>query len=102
MLGRKLDAETALRYGLVHEVVPQDHVRTRAYEIAAEIAALAPYAVRAAKYLLSAGPAMDVHSAVRLESTVIARMATPDEQQAAVAAAMGTSDTYKQIFSGKS
>lgn len=100
--GRKLDAQTALQYGLVHEVVPPDQVRARAQEIAVELSQLAPYAVRAAKYLLNEGSNMDRHSAIRLEATVLARMGTPEEQQAAVAAAMGSSDTYKQIFSGKS
>jgi hypothetical protein len=51
MLGRQLSAATAREYGLVTEVVPQDRVRVRANELAEELSALAPYAVRTAKYL---------------------------------------------------
>jgi 2-(1,2-epoxy-1,2-dihydrophenyl)acetyl-CoA isomerase len=44
---RKMAADEALRCGLVHEVVGPDEVRSRARELAGELAARAPLAVRA-------------------------------------------------------
>ena len=102
MLGRKLDAATALNYGLVSEVLPQEQVRARAQELAEELASLAPYALRTAKYLLTENSNMDRHSALRLETQLLAQMATAEERQDAVEAAMQSSGTYKQIFNGKS
>jgi (E)-benzylidenesuccinyl-CoA hydratase len=42
----RITAETALRLGLVTEVVPRDELRTRAREIAASIASRNPIAVQ--------------------------------------------------------
>ena len=47
--GRRIDAETALRIGVVQEVVPRDDLRAHARALAAEIAANAPLAVQAIK-----------------------------------------------------
>ncbi|MGB8195489.1 MAG: enoyl-CoA hydratase/isomerase family protein [Acidimicrobiales bacterium] len=102
MLGRQLSAATAREYGLVTEVVPHDQVRVRANELAEELSALAPYAVRTAKYLLTENSNMDRHSALLLETLALAHMASADERQAAVASAMNSSGTYKQIFEAKS
>lgn len=49
LTARVIDAQNALQIGLVHEVVPADHVMLRAMEVAQEIAALPPTAVRLAK-----------------------------------------------------
>ena len=56
--GRILDADEAARIGLVNEVVPVGEARTRADEVAEEIAARGPLAVREVKRLLD--DAMDV------------------------------------------
>ncbi len=98
MLGRTIDAATALSYGIVHEVVPQPDVLSRANEIAAEFARLAPFAVRSAKLLLTEGPNMDRHTALQFERVVIANMATGDEQTAARDEAAAASETYGRLF----
>lgn len=49
LTGRVIDAQKALEIGLVHEVVPQETLLERAKEVALEIAANAPIAVRLAK-----------------------------------------------------
>lgn len=49
---RTLDAEQALEYGLVSEVVPHEALMDRAMVVAAEVAANAPLAVRAAKRMM--------------------------------------------------
>jgi len=53
--GRTLSADQCLELGLVGEVVDDDQVQIRAYEIAAEIAANAPLAVQASKRLMRMG-----------------------------------------------
>jgi enoyl-CoA hydratase/carnithine racemase len=50
--GRVIDAEEALRIGLVTEVVPADALVDRASELAAEIAAKPPRAIRLTKRLM--------------------------------------------------
>lgn len=49
LTGRAMDAQTALRWGLVNRVVPQAEVLDAAIELASEIAANAPVAVAASK-----------------------------------------------------
>jgi enoyl-CoA hydratase/carnithine racemase len=50
--GENVDAQTALKMGLVNEVVPDDRVLTRAREVAETIAAMPPLVVRAEKQAL--------------------------------------------------
>ena len=52
LTGEPLDAATALRWGLVNEVVPTDQVVARALRLAGQIAANAPLAVRASKRIM--------------------------------------------------
>ncbi|MFI0373195.1 enoyl-CoA-hydratase DpgD [Actinomadura sp. 1N219] len=49
LTGRRMDAATALRYGLVNEVVPAELLDERVAEWAADLVAAAPLAVRAVK-----------------------------------------------------
>ena len=51
----RVDAATALRWGLVEEVVEREELATRSAEIAREIASCAPAAVRLGKQLIDAG-----------------------------------------------
>ncbi len=52
---RRLSALEALQMGLATRVVPAEHLQGAARELAAEIAARAPLAVRAAKHAIDAG-----------------------------------------------
>ena len=47
--GARLDAETALRIGLINEIVPRDDLMERAYELAERLVANSYIAVLAAK-----------------------------------------------------
>jgi enoyl-CoA hydratase/carnithine racemase len=62
-LGRNVDAQTALGWGLVHEVVPRDELAQRGVELAGEIAGNAPLALqgnkRVIRELLAAEGALD-------------------------------------------
>lgn len=49
MTGRRIDAATALEWGIVEEVVPRDDLHTHAAALAEEIAANAPLAVQGIK-----------------------------------------------------
>lgn len=51
MTGRAMSAEEALRWGYVHEIVPQEQLLPRAIEIAQAIAELPPVAVQAGRAL---------------------------------------------------
>jgi E-phenylitaconyl-CoA hydratase len=59
LTGEPIDADTALRLGLVSELVPREVLRERAIEIAEKICANAPLAVRAIKKAVDAA---DQHS----------------------------------------
>jgi len=77
LTGRVIGAEEAARIGLVHEVVADGEARHRADQIAAEIAARGPLAVREAKRLidvaldadLDAGLDAELEASVRIFET---------------------------------
>ena len=72
LTGRVIGAEEAARIGLVHEVVADGQARSRADEVAAEIAARGPLAVREAKRLIDGGWDLDLDAglAAELEASV--------------------------------
>ncbi len=65
--GRRLKAEEAQAIGLCDMVVPHDELRTRALELAAEMAGSGPLAVRAIRRTLRAGLAERVRAATDRE-----------------------------------
>jgi enoyl-CoA hydratase/carnithine racemase len=65
--GRRLTGEDALKIGLADYCVPQDQVRAKAYEIAAEIAGSAPLAIVATRETLRRGLAEAVARATERE-----------------------------------
>jgi enoyl-CoA hydratase len=52
MTGRVIDASTALRIGLVHEVVPDESLESAVHSLAAELARNAPLSVQGTKQVL--------------------------------------------------
>jgi enoyl-CoA hydratase len=62
-----IDAETALRVGLVSQMVEPDEVLTAALAVAAKITANAPIAVRRTKARARAGTMLPVENAYRLD-----------------------------------
>lgn len=70
LTGKVFDAQEALRTGLVNEVVPLKDVKRRAIEMAHEVSALAPIAVRALKEAIIRGISMDVPNAIRFANTI--------------------------------
>ncbi|HZU77660.1 MAG TPA: enoyl-CoA hydratase-related protein [Dehalococcoidia bacterium] len=64
-LGERIDAQTALRFGIVSRVVPADQLMPTAREMAAKIAGYAPIAVRGMKELIAAQGDMTLPQAMR-------------------------------------
>lgn len=67
LTGDPVDAATALRWGLVSEVVPDNTLGTRARELAAVIASRAPVAAQTAKLNLRAAYEMPLAKAIDYE-----------------------------------
>lgn len=71
LTGEAIDAETALRWGLVNRVVPPDRVMATAQDYARRIAANAPLAVQAAKEVALRTPGLDDATALRVEQAFL-------------------------------
>ena len=79
--GRAIKANEALRIGLVNEVVPQADLMARALEMANQIAANAPLAVRAAKDCINNTYDMCVDDAILYENGAFGHcFATQDQK----------------------
>ena len=70
LTGDPIDAETALRWGLINEVVEPERLLDVALGHARRIAANAPLAVRAAKELAYRSRDLDLSSGLRLEQAI--------------------------------
>lgn len=70
LTGEPIDADTALRSGLVSELVPAEELLARAHAIATRIAANAPLAVRAVKRLVTRGADLPLDVAMEVERFV--------------------------------
>ena len=80
--GKNIKADEALRIGLVNEVVPQADLMNRAIELAAQIAANAPLAVKAAKLCINTEWDMDADEAIAFESGAFGQcFATEDQKE---------------------
>lgn len=71
LLGEAIDADTALRWGLVNRVVPQDELMSVAWDYAQRLAALPPLAVQACKEMAVRARDTDRASGQRLEITML-------------------------------
>ena len=65
--GRRVRGEEAARIGLADKVVPADQLRSAAYELAAEIAASAPLAVRSIRETMRGHLAAEIRAATERE-----------------------------------
>lgn len=70
LTGRHMDAEEALRSGLVSSVVSKDDLLPRAFAIAAMIAANAPLAVQATKSSVRRGIHLPLEEALKVEASI--------------------------------
>ena len=70
LTGRRVDAATAERWGLVNRVVPREELLPTAFELAREISANAPLAVQAAKELALRARDVDRTTGFRMEQAM--------------------------------
>ena len=96
LTGRILTAEEAERIGLVSEVVPAGAARRRADEIAGEIAARGPLAVREAKRLIDAAWDTDLEAGLAAELEASERIFASDDMLEGANAFFGKRDPEYQ------
>src|SRR5881275_1051276 len=72
--GRRIDAEEALRIGLVNEIVPRGQALARAQELAREIAALPQGAIRSDKESIMRGIGRTLEERLRIEAEMTISM----------------------------
>ena len=72
--GRRIDAQEALRIGLVNEVVPRGHALGRAQALAHEIAALPQGAIRSDKESIMRGIGRTLEERLRIEAEMVISM----------------------------
>lgn len=82
MIGEFIDAQEALRLGLVNAVVPADKLLGEAKEWARKLIKRPPFGLRLAKLVMNMGADRDLHSALALEREAFAMLfATEDTKE---------------------
>ncbi|PAU76830.1 enoyl-CoA hydratase-related protein [Halomonas salipaludis] len=84
--GRKIDAQEALRIGLVNQVMPLAELDAYAERLAKQLAGNGPQAVRSAKQAVHDGLDQDLDSALALEAGLFALAFAGDEQREGMSA----------------
>ncbi|HKK52872.1 MAG TPA: enoyl-CoA hydratase-related protein, partial [Myxococcota bacterium] len=79
MTGRRIDADTALRIGIVQEVVPRDDLLSHVRALAEEIAANAPLAVQGIKRTVNYRAEQGLGEAMQFEAASAAVLFTSDD-----------------------
>lgn len=77
--GRRIDAETALRFGIVQEVVPRADLLRHVGELAAEIAGNAPLAVQGIKRTIDFRAQQGLAEALRFEAASASPLFVSDD-----------------------
>jgi len=82
-LSERIDAQEALRLGLINKVVPADQLMPAAEEWAERLCQIPPLAVRAAKEAMTKGAEMNLEEGLMLETKLMDYcFATEDHQEA--------------------
>lgn len=89
LTGRKVDAAEAGRIGLADRVVPAGTAARCALELAGQIAANSPVAVRAAKQALRLGSGLGLAAALEVEDAAWRTAALSDDRREGIAAFAG-------------
>jgi enoyl-CoA hydratase len=98
LTGDIIDAQEALRIGLVNEVVPPESLLARAQEILDAISANAPIATRLAIEAVNRGSDASLAEAVALEGTLFAICASSEDKGEGTAAFLAK---RKPVFNGR-
>jgi len=97
LTGRRLDAEEAERMGLVNRVAPRAELEQAALEVAHQIAANGPVAVRAAKAAIDEGSELPITQGLEVEARCYERTLTTEDRVEALTA---FSEKRKPSFKG--
>ena len=84
--GRKIDAQEALRIGLVNRVMPQAELEAYVEELTKQLSGNGPQAVRASKQAVHDGLEQELDSALALETALFAYCFAGDEQKEGMSA----------------
>jgi enoyl-CoA hydratase/carnithine racemase len=96
LTGEQMDAETALKVGLVSHIVAREELLDRAHQIAGIICERGPLAVRTAKEAIVRGQDMPLDHAMAYEDVLLARlMGTEDAKEGPRAFAEKRKPEYK-------
>ncbi len=96
--GRRVDAEEALRIGLVNKVCPPDKLMDECIAMANMISETGPIAIQQAKHAVNHGIETDLHTGLAIESNAYwITMPTQDRLEALVA----FKEKRKPVFEGK-
>lgn len=98
LTGEVIDAQEALRIGLVNEVVPAESLLARAQEIADAIAANAPIATRLAMEAVHRGAETPLPEGLALERTLFAICASSEDKLEGTSAFLAK---RKAVFHGR-
>jgi enoyl-CoA hydratase/carnithine racemase len=66
--GRRVDAQEAMRIGLVNKICPPDRLMEECHALAAQICEAGPIAVQQAKYAINHGSETDLNTGLAIES----------------------------------
>jgi enoyl-CoA hydratase/carnithine racemase len=86
MTGRLVDADEALRIGLVDKVVPAADVYPAARELVARFVSGPALALRAAKAAVDGGLSMDLHAGLQWETQLFAALFATEDKVEGMAA----------------
>ena len=95
---KRYKGEEAVEIGLADECVPNEQVRDRAFEVAAEIADNAPLALRAIKSTLRLGLGDQVRDITQREARLQAELSVTDDAKEGIAS---VGERRKGNFTGK-
>ncbi|MBS7632280.1 enoyl-CoA hydratase/isomerase family protein [Candidatus Bathyarchaeota archaeon] len=96
--GKLVDAKTAEQLGIVNMVVPADKLRETARQLALELVAKAPVAIKVAKALINKGAEISLDAALALEREGFGVVASTEDLQEGVAA---FTEKRKPVFKGR-
>jgi E-phenylitaconyl-CoA hydratase len=98
LTGDRIDADTALRIGLVSRVVPLESLMHEAMKIARRIAGNAPLAVRAVKRLVREGLDLPLLTAIQSEQFVLGLLRDTEDR---LEGRRAFQEKRKPVFTGK-